>query len=216
MRASIACSSSLGTTRSLTSPIVRAAHPSRKLRPPPELDRAVTHRSGVRRIRIAALTVALTAAAVTSLTGHSASPPPSTVACDKVVLTAESGRAGGRRIVFGAVSVPPAYLSQVVPTGRRPWAYASKAALLVRGGSPPVTVSVPRAWRSRVAIGWGQDGGSALRFARCPAYERQKPWNVYTGGFSLRAASACVPLTFRVGQRVATVRFGLGRPCPRF
>jgi hypothetical protein len=35
----------------------------------------------------------------------------------------------------------------------------------------------------------------------------------YSGGFFLRSPGACLPLTFRVGQRSATVRFGLGRRC---
>jgi hypothetical protein len=158
--------------------------------------------------------VALPFAVLTSLAARSAPPPaPSTVGCDKIVLLERSGRTGGSRIVLGAVSVPPAFMPQVVPTGRRPWAYSSKAGLAIRGGAPPVSVSVPAEWRTRVAIGWGGDGGGALRFARCPAYDPKKPWNAYSGGFSLRQASACVPLIFRVGRRAATVRFGLARAC---
>jgi hypothetical protein len=38
-------------------------------------------------------------------------------------------------------------------------------------------------------------------------------WNGYPGGFFLRASSACVPLVVGVGQRSATVRFGIGRRC---
>jgi hypothetical protein len=65
-----------------------------------------------------------------------------------------------------------------------------------------------------VRIAWGDGGGSALRFASCPAYEPKKPWNGYAGGFFLRSGSACLPLIFRVGHRTETVRFGLGRRCP--
>jgi hypothetical protein len=121
--------------------------------------------------------------------------------------------------VLGVVSVPPAYLRQVVPTGRRPWRYWRKAALVIRGGSPPVDVVVPKAWRSRVRIGWGGgdewDGrGISVRIAPCPPSGLRKPGNAYAGGFHLRTRSACVPLIFRVGRRTETVRFGLGRPCP--
>jgi hypothetical protein len=165
---------------------------------------------------MASAAVALAATVLTSAAARSAPrPPPSTVACDKVVLLEKSGNAGGSRIVLGAVSVPSAYRPQVVPTGRRPWAYFSKAGLAIRGGSPAVSVRVPMTWRTRVRIGWGGDGGSALRFARCPVYERETPWNAYSGGFSLRSRSACVPLVFRVGERSAKVRFGLGQRCRR-
>lgn len=121
---------------------------------------------------------------------------------------------GGYRVVLGVVSVPPAYRPQVVPTDRQPWTYWSKAGLVIRGGSPTVSVTVPKAWRNQAAITWGNNTGivTALRIAPCPA-SKQAPWNAYAGGFYLRARSACVPLIFRVGQRSATVRFGLGRPC---
>jgi hypothetical protein len=95
--------------------------------------------------------------------------------------------------------------------------------LVIRADRGPVFVSVAKAWRSRVKIGWGGDGGGALRFARCSTkYElrdkdakgRPKMGNAYTGGFHLRTRSACVPLIFRVGHRTETVRFGVGRRCP--
>lgn len=136
----------------------------------------------------------------------------SPVSCENTILTVGSGEAGGYRIVLGVVSVPQAYRPQVVATGGRPWPYWSKAGLVIRAGSPPVTVVVPKAWRTRVRIGWGDGGGSAVRFASCPA-RGPKRWNAYAGGFHLRSPSACVPLIFRVGNRSATVRFGLARRC---
>ena len=118
---------------------------------------------------------------------------------------------GGYRPVLGVVSAPPAYLQQIVPTGSRPWTYWRKAGLVVRTGSGTVTVSVPRAWWGRAAITWGNTGVvRALRIRRCPG----TGGFAYAGGFSLREPSACVPLTFRAGDRSATVRFGLGRHCP--
>ena len=56
------------------------------------------------------------------------------------------------RLVLGAVSVPPAYLEQVIATHEQPWRYWHKAGLVVRTNGQPVKVTVPRLWRTRVAI----------------------------------------------------------------
>jgi hypothetical protein len=167
------------------------------------------------RMRIAALIAALALAVLTSAGARAApSPAPSIVSSESIILDARFPYPNpGYRLVLGVVSVPPAYLRQVVPTGRRPWPYWRKAGLVVRAGSRPVEVRVPAAWRSRVRIGWGDGGGSALRFASCPP-SGPKGGNAYAGGFQLRSRSACAPLIFRVGQRTATVRFGVGRTCP--
>lgn len=140
--------------------------------------------------------------------------PVSTVPCDEIILHVKSGRAGGYRVVLGVVSVPPARLIQVVPSQSRPWTYWRKAGLVVRAGAPPVTVSVPSAWRSRAAITWGNSTGivSTLRIASCPG--AAGAWNAYAGGFYLRSRSACVPLRFGVPGRSSVVRFDLGRACP--
>ena len=137
-----------------------------------------------------------------------------TVPCDEIILHVKSGHAGGYRVVLGVVSVPPARLIQVVPSQSRPWTYWRKAGLVVRAGAPPVTVSVPAAWRRRAAITWGNSTGivSALRIASCPG--AAGTWNAYAGGFYLRSRSACVPLRFSVSARSSIVRFGLGRACP--
>jgi hypothetical protein len=165
-------------------------------------------------MRFAAWIVALGLGGLTGVAAWSApSAPPPTVTCDTIILPVGSGRAGGYRVVLGVVSVPPAYLPQVVATRSRPWTHWRKAGLVIRADSPPVGVSIPNAWRSRAAITWGgSDTTSALRIASCPP-TGAKPWNAYAGGFLLRSRSACVPLIFRVGNRTATVRFGLARPC---
>jgi hypothetical protein len=166
------------------------------------------------RMRMGALIVASALAGLTGVTARSApSPPSSTVSCEPIILDTKFPYPnGGYRLVLGVVSVPPAYVRQVVPTGRRPWAYWRKAALVIRGESPPVTVSVAKAWRSQVRMGWGDGGGSSVRFESCPP-SGPKGGNAYSGGFHLRSRSACVPLIFRVGQRSETVRFGVGRRC---
>jgi hypothetical protein len=162
--------------------------------------------------------VVLTVAALTGAAARSAaSPPLPTVACGKSIGSVASGRAGGYRVVLGVVSVPPAFRPQVVRKGTRDkdreWPYWSKAGLIVHGGSPPVTVTVPRRWRNRAAIEWGNTGVvSALRIAPCGT-NPEKPWNSYAGGFYLRSRSACIPLIVRVGNRSATVRFGLAEVC---
>jgi len=160
----------------------------------------------------AASTLALGAAAGSSAWAASSVP---TVNCDKAAVTVSSGGHDGYRVVLGVVSVPPAYVPQVVPTHNkyfRPWRFWSKAGLFVRAGTPAVVVSVPKAWQTRAAITWGNAGTvSALRLASCPV--QPGVWNGYPGGFVLRASSACVPLVFRVGQQSTTVRFGVGRRC---
>jgi hypothetical protein len=119
----------------------------------------------------------------------------------------------GYRLVLNALSVPPKSKRQVVRTTRGRWPYFSKAGLVVRAGAPTIEVSVPRKWRSRMAIEWGNGPGavSSLRIASCGGPARTG--HAYAGGFYLRAWAACAPLVFRVGTRKATVRFGLGQRC---
>ena len=118
------------------------------------------------------------------------------------------------RLVLDAISVPPAFVPQVSSSGETPWRYFSKWGMVVRSDGRSVTVTVPVRWRDRVAISWG-DGGHGvfqrLRFAGCGHGE--SVGDAYAGGFFLRSRSACVPLTFRVENRAATIRFGIGRRC---
>lgn len=119
------------------------------------------------------------------------------------------------RLVLGVISVPPAYHQQIVRNGTEPWLYFFKAGLIIRANGQSVVVTVPQDWRNRAAIAWGYGGhgvSSSLRFAGC----RTLPSRgfAYSGGIYLRPRSACLPLTFRVGPRSGTVRFGLGRHCP--
>jgi len=92
------------------------------------------------------------------------------------------------------------------------WPYWHKAVLVIRASRSAVVVSVPKAWRRRAAITWGNSQiVSSLRFAPCPS--PPSVWNAYAGGFYLRAATACLPLRFTVGRRSRVVRFGIGRQC---
>jgi hypothetical protein len=117
------------------------------------------------------------------------------------------------RTRLNAVSVPEAFHQQIVPTGERPWAYWRKSGIVVRA-EKTVTITVPRAWRGRAAIIWGNGGHgpfSSIRLESCSG----KPDSgfAFPGGFFLQDPSACLPLIFTAGNRSATVRFGLGRRC---
>jgi hypothetical protein len=165
-------------------------------------------------MKAALMIVTAVAAASCGVAVSSGSSPP-TLACDQIIDSVASGRVGGDRVVLGVVSVPPRYLSQVVESGEpAPWRYWRKAGLVVRAGSPAVSVSVSPGSRDRAALTWGNSSTvSALRIASCPALPG-KPWNAYAGGFMLRNRAACVSLTIRVGARRQAVLFGLGRRCP--
>jgi hypothetical protein len=142
----------------------------------------------------------------------SGSPP--TVSCDSIIEPVGSYSWRPERVVLGVVAVPPAFIPQTTASGDERWPYWSKSGLVVGADSPPVHVSVPKRWRGRAAIGWGNvDAVGALRIASCPPSSSLGRWNPYAGGFYLRSRTACVPLTFRVGSRSATVRFGVGRRC---
>lgn len=143
----------------------------------------------------------------------SAARGPLVVRCESIVHPGGVFTWKPERVVLGVAAVPPAYLPQTVATASATWPYWSKSGLVIKANSPPVDVSVPSRWRTRVSITWGNRGGSELRIASCPATTALGNWNPYTGGFYLRSRAACVPLTFRVGSRSATVRFGVGKRC---
>ena len=118
------------------------------------------------------------------------------------------------RLILGAVAVPPAYQAQVVRTGETPWPYWRKAGLVVRADGPPISISVPPAWRARAGIAWGYGNNGVfdtLRIAGCPGPPGRGL--AFSGGFYLRSPSACLPLVFHVGRRSETIRFGIGRRC---
>ena len=139
--------------------------------------------------------------------------PTPTVACEDVITPTGSYSWKPTRVVLGVVAVPPAYIRQVAPQQEGRWRFSAKAGLVVRADSPPVRVRVPREWLTRVAVGWGGVGATGvLRIASCPPSSSLGDWNPYAGGFYVRRP-ACVPLTFRVGERERTVRFGVGKRC---
>jgi len=164
-------------------------------------------------LRILALLVFPALAAVGAQSADSA--PPSTAGCEQIALHLRSGSEDGYRIVLGRVGIP-----DKEHTSRRAsrspdkiWPYFRPAGLVVRGGTSPVTITVPEGWRDRVAISWGNTPAvSSLQIASCDG-SVSKPWNAYAGGFHLRSRADCVPLDIRVGGRSTTVRLGVGRAC---
>jgi hypothetical protein len=154
-----------------------------------------------------------------AVAGKAADGPQRTIPCGEIVDVTRFPYLGSferrhrYRLVLGAVSVPPAYLEQVVPTGQTPWTHFSKRGMVVRSGRS-VRITVPQAWRRRVGIVWGNAGHgvfSSIRIAACGSDPSKG--NAYAGGFYLRRPSECVPLVFRVGSRSQVVRFGVGRRC---
>jgi hypothetical protein len=160
-------------------------------------------------------TIAFAVITLPGVTAWASSPTsPPTVSCDSIISPVGPVSWRPKRVVLGMVALPPAYIPQTESAGVKSWPYWSKSGLVIRANSPPVRVSVPRRWRQRAAISWGNaDIVSALRIATCPPSSSLGGWNPYSGGFYLRTSSACVPLTFRVGNRSATVRFGVGKRC---
>jgi|SRR5882724_6596356 len=173
------------------------------------------------RLWASALVSALAAAAVVSATARPGlTAPVRTVPCQEIAGHPTFPYVGHRepryqyRLVLGIISAPPAFLGQAVALHERPWPYWLKAALVIRAGGPPVSISVPEQWKNRVAIIWGNgnyDAGSSIRIASCGT--DSTVGNAYAGGFFLRFRAACVPLVFRVAHRSAIVRFGIGRRC---
>ena len=111
------------------------------------------------------------------------------------------------RVLLASVALPRHDLIQIVPVSG-PWRYWRKAGVLVRANAR-VSIGVPRTWRRRAAITWGDTGiVSSIRFAPCATHR----WNAYAGGFYVRRP-ACVPLTIAVGERSRVVKFGIGTRC---
>ena len=164
-------------------------------------------------LRILALLVFPALAAVGAQSADSA--PPSTAGCEQIALHLRSGSEDGYRIVLGRVGIPDEQHTsrRASRSPGKPWPYFRRVGLLVRGGTSPVTITVPEGWRDRVAISWGNTPAvSSLQIASCDV-SVSKPWNAYAGGFHLRSRADCVPLDIRVGGRSTTVRLGVGRAC---
>lgn len=171
-------------------------------------------------MRGALLGLALAAAVVAAATANGGATAPSSsaqsiiVRCDQIINMTKTPRGSGYRVVLGIVSAPQSFLSGIVRVPDfAPFPYWWKAGIFIRSSTKPVVVTVPKAWRTRLRIGWGNPApeATAVTFAPCPS--PLSTWNGYAGGFFLHGRAACVPLVFTVGGRHATLRFGLGHHC---
>jgi hypothetical protein len=149
-----------------------------------------------------------------------AAPPGArTVGCDEVIDTVRFPALGSAEYpsqqVLGSVSAPARHVPQSSGTGERPWTYFSKWGLVVRAGrGADVSVTVPPAWRDRVAISWGNNQHRVFHTLRLPRCDGDAGHgSAYAGGFFLRKPADCVPLRFRVGTRTRLVWFGIVRRC---
>ena len=168
-------------------------------------------------LRLRSLIVPL-ALAVTVLVAAAQPASPATAptaTCEQIALRLRSGSEDGYRVVLGRIGVPDEqYTSRRTSrSSGASWPYFRRVGLIVRGGTSPVTITVPDGWRDRVAISWGNTPAvSSVQIASC-GVSVSKPWNAYAGGFHLRSRADCVPLDIRVGGMSTSVRFGVGRAC---
>jgi hypothetical protein len=135
------------------------------------------------------------------------------VTCDQIV---GHGRPlAGERVISGQVVLPPERVPEeprFQPKYNKPLPWFAKQGLLVRRGSKPVDLIVPLAWRSRFAVGWGNEGRQQAPAVRIVGCNTGPKWHAYAGGYYLRQP-ACVPLTVRVEGQTTQIRLGIGRSC---
>lgn len=98
------------------------------------------------------------------------------------------------------------------PVGSGRFVYYAKTGFNVLKGQIGALVDVPRAWRNRVRITWGNVAWAvSIRFPGC----RSGPaWTSYAGGFLFHdKRGGCVPLRVAVQGKTTTVYFSAGRRC---
>jgi hypothetical protein len=120
-----------------------------------------------------------------------------------------------------AAALGPSYGGPYQYNGRSyQFKYALKNGLSVRrhgtplgpppGAFTPIEITVPLAWRTRAAMGWG-DAATSWR-VRVIGCRSTTQWVVFTGGFGV-TSPACVPLIVRMGTRIQRIHIAVGRPC---
>jgi hypothetical protein len=142
--------------------------------------------------------------------------PLKVVTCNDIAIfgNAASPR---RRILFARVAVPrESFVMQPhAAQANRPLPYFAKQGIQLHSGRQPVEVLVPNRWRSRFAIGWGENGGpqqaSAVRLLACSPVLGHA-WLTYPGGYFVRKP-ACVPLVIRIGRETTRIRLSIGKSC---
>jgi hypothetical protein len=122
---------------------------------------------------------------------------------------------GGHAVVLGRVELPTGGALGASRTAEDPeFPLFAKDGLVIKAGTS-FELIVPRAWRSRLRIGWGSPAQptTRLQVSRCPAANPTKPSLAYAGG-CLVSEPACVSLIVEAGNRSQRVRIGVGAACP--
>jgi hypothetical protein len=87
----------------------------------------------------------------------------------------------------------------------------SKQGLVIKAKAT-LTLTVPKAWRGRLAIGWGNPAqpSEMVTVSGCNVGGR---WLAYAGGYWV-SKPACVPLIVQSARRRKVVHVGVGAACP--
>jgi len=126
----------------------------------------------------------------------------------------------GMRVILGVVALPAS------PWTRRALGAArsglrdpsarlfAKQGLVIRAGAR-FRLIVPRGWRDRLTIGWGNAGeghwGSTIAVDACSG-PRGAKWLAYAGGYFVRDP-ICAPLVVAADGQRQRVQIGIGRAC---
>ena len=141
----------------------------------------------------------------------------STLRCTDLIGAPALRDLTGYAAVLGRVALPTgrALGAERQPDSTAPaTTYWAKQGLVVRSGAR-LKVVVPRAWRGRLAIGWGSPARPTQRLVvpGCEGGTAPGGWLAYAGGFWVKAP-ACVPLIVEAGHHRQRVHVGVGAACP--
>jgi hypothetical protein len=102
--------------------------------------------------------------AVPTITNARTDGASTSLTCGELSMTATTSQPAGPWMIFGDVVLPGPGTGIIDPVHDAGWRYEIQTAFLVRGASPPVTVSVPRAWRTVAGIApLGSQGERQIR-----------------------------------------------------
>jgi hypothetical protein len=198
--------------------------------PPPPLPSTTMeppHRRGRARVAVALVSAAALVAGTFVVVANRSSddarivtsrarvPAASVVHCSTVI--GSDDRVGARRtVVLGRVALSTkSQALQANHSGDADPASAlyAKDGLLVKR-LVPVELIVPRRWRDRLSLEWGDSARTEhLKVTGCPASTPGARWLAFAGGYYV-AKPVCAPLIVKVGDRTQRVRIGIGRACP--
>jgi len=158
--------------------------------------------------------MALAVAGGVGATASATAVAPFVVPCADTIGNLANPAGSDRRVALGVLSVPSVAVGSKRLFGVLHWRYWTKVAVGVRRSPAAVTISVPKAWRSNVAVGWGNRTvvAASIRFSSC-ADATSPSWSTYAGGLYLSRHVACAPLVVSDGRRTATVRIAIDGAC---